>query len=67
MQSEADPCAFYKKVIFVLCRVDDCLTFAQQQKSIDESLMSLKEDFICNDEGKSDGHLGVEIRSEDEK
>ena len=27
MQSEADPCAFYKKGIIILYYVDDCLLF----------------------------------------
>lgn len=65
IQSESDPCAFYKKGIIVLCYVDDCLIFAQDSKAIDDLYHSLKEDFICTDEGEADGYLGVEIKSED--
>ena len=67
MHSEADPCAFHKKGAIVLCYVDDCLLFAQEQKDIDELITSLKEDFDCTGEGEADGCLGVETRSEDGK
>ena len=52
MQSETDPCDFYKKGIIVLCCADDCLTFAQQKQTIDDIFEHLKEDFLCIDEGK---------------
>ena len=42
------------------------MLFAQNKKLIDDLLRSLKEDFICTDEGEADGYLGVEIRRTDE-
>ena len=67
IQLEADPCVFYKKGIIVLCYVDDCLLFAQEQKDIDELIASLKQDFNCTDEGEADRYLRVKIKSEDGK
>ena len=40
IQSEADPCAFYKNNIIVLYYADDWLLFAQDKKLITELLMS---------------------------
>ena len=67
IQSSADPCAFYKKGIIVLFYVDDCLLFAQEQKDIDELIVSLQQDFNCTDKGEADRYLGVKIKSEDRK
>ena len=41
------------------------MLFAQEQNDIDALTHSLKQDFNCTDEGEADGHLGVEIKSED--
>ena len=65
LQSEADPCVFYKKGVIALCCVDDCFMFTQQKQTIDNLFESLKEDFLCTDEDEADGCLGVEIRSND--
>ena len=66
VQSEADPCAFYKKNVIVLCYADDCLLIAQDKHLITELLTSLQEDFTCTDEGEVDGCLDVEIRKIDD-
>jgi len=66
IQSNIDPCIFYKQGIIVLCYVDDCLIFAQEDRLIDELFISLQEDFLCTDEGEADGYLGVEIRKDDD-
>ena len=65
IQPEVDSCAFYKKGITALWYVDDFLMFARGQKLIDKLIMSLKQDFLCTDEGEAGGHLGAEIKSED--
>ena len=64
VQTKLDTCAFCKKRIIVLCCVDDCLTFAQDKKATDNLCHSLKDDFLCTDEGEADGYPGVEIKSE---
>ena len=66
VQSQSDPCVFYKKGVIVLCYVDNCLTFAQDKQSVNNLISSLQEDFLCTDEGPADGHLGVEIKSSEE-
>merc|ERR1719416_376907 len=40
IQSNIDPCIFYKQGIIVLCYVDDCLIFAQEDRLIDELFIS---------------------------
>ena len=65
IQSKVDACVFHRKDIISLCCVDDCLMFARYQKLIDKLIMSLKECFLCADEGEADGCLGVEIKSKD--
>ena len=40
---------------------------AQDDKKIDELLKSSSEDVTCANEGEVDGHLGVEIRSENNR
>ena len=67
VKSEADPCAFHKKNMIVLCYLCDCLLFAQDKQLITELLMSLQEDFICTADGEADRHLGVEIRNVDDE
>ena len=64
MQLKSDPCAFYKKGIIILCYADDCLIFAQDKKAMNDLCHSLKDDFLCTDEGEADGCLGVKIKSE---
>ena len=66
VQSQSDPCVFYKKGIIVLCYVDDCLMFSQDKQSVNNLISSLQEDFLCTDEGPADGHLGVEIKASEE-
>ena len=41
--------------------------FTQDDNKIDELLKSLSGDFLRTDEGKEDGHMGVEIRSENNR
>ena len=41
--------------------------FDQSRRLSDESLASLKEDFLCTDEGEADGCLGAEIKVIDNK
>ena len=57
MQYQSDPCVFYTKGMIVLCYVDNCLKFYQHDKMILNLLSSLKEDFLCTDGGRVDGHL----------
>ena len=59
MQSDADPCTFFKKGLIVLCEVDDCLLFVQSRKLSHELFVSLREDFLCTDEGEADWYLGI--------
>ena len=66
MQSDVDPCLFYKEKIIVLCYVDDCLMFAHDDAIIKELYHPLKEDFSYADEREADGSLGVEIRKNDD-
>ena len=56
---------FHEKGTTFLWCTDDFLTFVQHDKLIENLLSSLKEDFICADEGPADGYLGVEIKSTD--
>ena len=41
------------------------MLFSQNRKLSDELFASLKENFLCNDEGEECGHLGVKINTED--
>ena len=56
---------FLQKGIIVLYYVYYCLLFTQTSELSDESFASLKEDFLCADEGESDRHLDVEVETTD--
>ena len=49
----------------MLCRY--FFLFAKDKQLIDDLFASLKDDFLCTDEGETDGHLGVEIKTENEQ
>ena len=65
IQSQSDPCVFYKKGTTVICYVDDFLMLAQDEKLLENLISSLKEYFLCTDEGPEDGFLGVSFKSTD--
>ena len=57
-------CFLWKGVVALYC-FDNFLLFTQTNKLSDESFASLKEYFLCANEGEACGHLGIEIKTTD--
>ena len=64
IQSQVDPCVFYKEEYIVLTYVDDCIILGKQMHMVDSVIDSLRngdKDFKLTDEGSIDKYIGVKI------
>ena len=69
IQSQVDPCVFFRDECIVLTYVDDCIILGKQMRIVDSVIDSLRtgsEDFELTDEGSIDKYLGVKIDDIDE-
>ena len=64
LQSQVNPCVFFKDECIVLAYVDDCIILGKHMHIVDSVIDSLRmgnEDFKLTDEGSIDKYLGVKI------
>ncbi len=60
-QSIIDSCCYMKGDLILLCYVDDCLIFCQDERKIDHLITNLRKKFILTDEGDIAAYLGVDV------
>jgi hypothetical protein len=68
-QSNIDPCVFFAPGCIILTCVDDCIIVGDTSDCIDKLIQSLHEgdeNFVLQDEGLIDKHLGVKIKQLDD-
>ena len=61
MQSQVDPCVWYKEEMVLLFYVDDCLMFSPYKDKIDEVYASLQEYFKIEDDRELNKYLGIDL------
>ena len=65
VQSDIDPCLFYRLSLTILVYVDDCLNFCKQKPEVDNIIQELRDRyFTLTDEGNVDANLGVQVERE---
>lgn len=60
-QSKVNPCLFYKKDLYILIYVDNCIVFGKHKEAIDNLVQELKKDFNVTDKGDISMYLGLQI------
>jgi hypothetical protein len=66
VQSKTDKCLFLHKDCILVVYIDDCLTFAEQDHTIDTLIQALSKSFLLQDEGDVNAFLGVQITRDPE-
>ena len=61
VQSQVDPCVWYKEEIGLLFYVYDCLLFSPSKDKIDEVYASLQSNFNIEDDGELNKYIGIEL------
>ena len=68
VQSQIDPCIFFKEGVILISWVDDCLIFGKNKEVADKVIHDLHKKFTLTEEGDVSSYLGVmvDINQEDD-
>ena len=68
VQSQIDPCIFFKESVILISWVDDCLIFGKSKEVADKVIQDLHNKFTLTEEGDVSAYLGVvvDINQEDD-
>ena len=61
IQSDVDPCVFYRHGLVLFVYVDDCIGLCRRRSSLDTLVADLSSIFILTDEGDINEYLGLKI------
>ena len=61
VQSEVDPCLFYKKNLILITYVDDCILMSPDKSLCDDFIASMKTEYKLEDEGDVTAYLGINV------
>ena len=61
-QSDYDPCLFIRCNCLILVYVDDCLIFGKSDKTLDNVITALDNDFVLTSQGSVGAYLGIDIK-----
>ena len=61
VQSQVDPCLFYKKDLILIIYVDDCIIMTPKPELVDEFIASMKTEYKLEDEGDINAYLGINV------
>ena len=61
MQSQVDPCLFYKKDLILIMYIDDCTLISPSPQLLDEWVADIKRDHTIEDEGNINACLGINV------
>ena len=61
VQSETEPCLFFRNDYILICYTDDCCLFGPNQKALDNVIADLRKEFVLEDEGEIKDFLGVRV------
>ena len=60
-QSRIDPCVFVKGNLIFITYVDDCILLCPDEGPINDTISSLKKEFVLTDDGDLSAYLGIKV------